>query len=48
MSLAALFPGQGTQFPGMGREIAARFPAARALFEKADAVLGFPLTRTLW
>lgn len=48
MSRAALFPGQGAQFPGMGRELAARFPEARALFEKADAVLGFPLTRTLF
>lgn len=48
MSRAALFPGQGAQFPGMGREIAARYPEARALFERADAVLGFPLTRTLF
>ena len=48
MSRAALFPGQGAQFPGMGRELAARFPEARALFEKADAVLGFPLTHTLF
>jgi len=48
MSRAALFPGQGAQFPGMGRELAARFPAARALFERADAVLGFPLARTLF
>jgi [acyl-carrier-protein] S-malonyltransferase len=48
MSRAALFPGQGAQFPGMGRELAGRFPEARALFERADAVLGFPLTRTLF
>jgi len=48
MSRAALFPGQGAQFPGMGRDLAARVPEARALFEKADAVLGFPLTRTLF
>jgi [acyl-carrier-protein] S-malonyltransferase len=48
MSRAALFPGQGAQFPGMGREMAARFPEARALFEKADAVLGIPLTKVLF
>jgi [acyl-carrier-protein] S-malonyltransferase len=48
MSRAALFPGQGAQFPGMGKELAARFPESRALFEKADAVLGFPLARTLF
>lgn len=48
MSRAALFPGQGAQFPGMGREMAARFPVARALFERADAVLGFPLSRVLF
>lgn len=48
MSRAALFPGQGAQFPGMGREVAERFPEARALFERADAVLGLPLTKTLF
>ena len=48
MSRAALFPGQGAQFPGMGGEIAARFPAARALFERDDAVLGFPLVKILF
>ena len=47
MSRAALFPGQGAQFPGMGRELAARFPEAGALFETADRVLGFPLSRVL-
>ena len=48
MSRAALFPGQGAQFPGMGRDLAARNPAARALFEKADAVLGFALGKVLF
>ncbi|MDQ6891884.1 MAG: ACP S-malonyltransferase [Acidobacteriota bacterium] len=45
MTLALLFPGQGSQFVGMGRKLAGESPAARAVFEEADAVLGFPLSR---
>src|SRR5512146_1437369 len=45
MSLALLFPGQGSQFVGMGKELCERSPAARAVFEEADVVLGFPLSR---
>ncbi|HYK43064.1 MAG TPA: ACP S-malonyltransferase [Thermoanaerobaculia bacterium] len=45
MTLALLFPGQGSQFVGMGRQLASESPAARAVFEEADAVLGFPLSR---
>lgn len=41
---ALLFPGQGSQVTGMGRAAAAR-PAAAALFERAEAVLGWPLRR---
>ncbi len=40
---AFLFPGQGSQTPGMGADLAA-IPAARAVFDEADAVLGFSLT----
>ena len=42
---AWLFPGQGSQFAGMGRDLAEASPAARAIFEQADAALGFPLAR---
>ncbi len=39
-----MFPGQGSQAPGMGKDLAAAFPAAREVFERADAALGFPLS----
>ena len=42
---ALLFSGQGAQSVGMGKDLAAEFPAAAALFEKADAILGYPLSR---
>ena len=42
---ALLFSGQGAQTVGMGKDLAAEFPAAAALFEKADAILGYPLSR---
>jgi [acyl-carrier-protein] S-malonyltransferase len=45
MSTACLFPGQGSQFVGMGRELVAQEPAARALFDEADSLLGFALSR---
>lgn len=45
---ALLFPGQGAQYPGMGREIAESWPVAREFFERADAALGFSLTEVLW
>jgi [acyl-carrier-protein] S-malonyltransferase len=43
--IAFLFPGQGSQFAGMGKSLAERFPAARQVFEEADDVLQFPLSR---
>lgn len=43
---AMLFPGQGAQRAGMGRDLWQHSPAAKALYEQADAVLGEPLSRT--
>jgi [acyl-carrier-protein] S-malonyltransferase len=42
---ALLFSGQGAQTVGMGKDLAAEFPVAAALFEKADSILGYPLSR---
>ncbi len=39
-----LFPGQGSQFVGMGKDLAKAFPAARAVFDAADEALGFSLS----
>lgn len=44
MSLALIFPGQGSQSVGMAVDLAARFPAARDTLREADEVLGFPLS----
>jgi [acyl-carrier-protein] S-malonyltransferase len=43
-SLAFVFPGQGSQFVGMGRSLFEVSPAARAVFEEADQTLGFSLS----
>ena len=43
--IAFLFPGQGSQAPGMGLELAENFSSAREVFEEADAALGFPLSK---
>jgi [acyl-carrier-protein] S-malonyltransferase len=45
MKIAYLFPGQGAQFVGMGRDVAEQFPAARIIFEKADKIVGFDLAK---
>ena len=43
--LALLFPGQGSQFVGMGKALWNESPAARAVFEEADSALGLPISR---
>lgn len=43
MTIGLLFPGQGSQKVGMGREVYEQSPAARAIFAEANAVLGFDL-----
>ncbi len=45
MKTAFVFPGQGAQYPGMGRDIAEKFPVARTAFAEADRALGFPISR---
>ena len=48
MSLAFIFPGQGSQTVGMGRALADAFPAARLVFEEVDEALGETLTKVIW
>jgi [acyl-carrier-protein] S-malonyltransferase len=48
MALAFTFPGQGSQAPGMGRDLAAAFPAARHLFQEVDDTLGQKLSKLMF
>ena len=48
MSKAYVFPGQGAQFPGMGKDLYDSNDEAKALFDKADEVLGFSLSKIMF
>ncbi len=48
MTRAYLFPGQGAQTIGMGRDLAEGWPAARAVFDEVDAALGEKLSAVIW
>src|SRR5712691_10593723 len=45
MSIAYIFPGQGSQYPGMGKNLVENFPAAKRIFEEADDALHFSISR---
>lgn len=48
MSRAFIFPGQGSQFPGMGKDLAEAFPEARHVFEEVDDALGQKLSKIIF
>lgn len=45
MAIACIFPGQGSQYPGMGKDLAESFAASRQVFEEVDDALGFSISR---
>ncbi len=45
---AYVFPGQGAQYPGMGKDLYEEYPEARALFDEADTILGYSLTQVMF
>ncbi|MBS0628933.1 MAG: ACP S-malonyltransferase [Verrucomicrobia bacterium] len=46
--IAFIFPGQGAQYPGMGRDFYKEFEAAKAVFDEADAILGRPFSQLIF
>jgi len=45
---AFIFPGQGSQIIGMGKDLTAQYPIAKQTFDEADSVLGFAFSRIMW
>ena len=48
MKKAYIFPGQGSQFVGMGKDLYESSPLAKSLFEEANAILGFAITEVMF
>jgi len=48
MKTAFVFPGQGCQKPGMGKDLYERYPVAKKIFDNADSITGFPLTEIIF
>ena len=48
MAIAFTFPGQGSQAVGMGKDLAAAYPEARAVFDEVDAALGEKLSAVIF
>ena len=48
MKQAYVFPGQGAQFSGMGKELYENSELAKSMFDKADEILGFPITKVMF
>ena len=48
MKKAYVFPGQGAQFPGMAKELYGQDARAREMFDRADKILGFDITRIMF
>ena len=45
---AFVYPGQGSQAVGMGKDLVETYPVAKELFDEADAIFGFPLSKLMW
>ncbi|HAH19952.1 MAG TPA: [acyl-carrier-protein] S-malonyltransferase, partial [Candidatus Omnitrophica bacterium] len=43
--VALIFPGQGAQYVGMGKDLSETFRESKAVFDRADEILGFSLTK---